>query len=70
MMVMPSEPEYPDRQGSESDRQFAALSEGVMISCGFEDVFMDSKFLKQGTLLASLCDLCIRICIGICISSL
>ncbi|MEW5304445.1 MAG: hypothetical protein WDW36_007055 [Sanguina aurantia] len=50
MMVMPSEPEYPDRQGSESDRQFAALSEDVMVSCGFEDVFMDSKFLKQESL--------------------
>ena len=33
---------------SEADRRLAAVTEEALTQCSFEDIFTDSKFLKQG----------------------
>jgi hypothetical protein len=49
MLALPApESEYQDRQLTESDKQFIAVGEETLRQCGFEDIFTDSKFLKQG----------------------
>eukprot|EP00798_Chlamydomonas_sp_ICE-L_P006642 gene6642-3299_t len=51
MLTLPSvEPEYPERHTTANERAVADATEELLASCAWEDIFTDSKFLKQESL--------------------